>query len=167
MLFHFILPSLDSLLEKFYVALLCSTYLIFHPFDSPCLEEYLVKPNIIYINPIPFDFRVFTQLLEPLPTIILNSGVAQNWRYLCGGPHNKDYSILAFIFGSSYLGKLPFHYEALLLPSMPVGPVASSRHAGNNLIGLRYSSHLGRLQEIQGTSLNTYHPPNNGELNGK
>ena len=26
-------------------------------------------------------------------------GVSQNWGYLFGGPHNKDYRILGFILG--------------------------------------------------------------------
>ena len=35
-------------------------------------------------------------------------GVSQNYGYLFGGPHNKDYSILGSILGSSYFGKLPY-----------------------------------------------------------
>ena len=31
-------------------------------------------------------------------------GVSQNYGYLLGGPHNKDYSILRSILGSPYLG---------------------------------------------------------------
>ena len=34
--------------------------------------------------------------------------VSQNWGYLFGGPHNKDYSIWGSILGSPYFGKLPF-----------------------------------------------------------
>ena len=33
--------------------------------------------------------------------------VSQNYGYLFGGPHNKDYRILGSILGSSFLGKLP------------------------------------------------------------
>ena len=33
--------------------------------------------------------------------------VSQNWGYLIGGPHNKDYSIWGSILGSPYFGKLP------------------------------------------------------------
>ena len=28
-----------------------------------------------------------------------------------GGPYNKDYSILGFILGSPYLGKLPYCFQ--------------------------------------------------------
>ena len=34
-------------------------------------------------------------------------GISQNYGYLFGGPHNKDYSILGSILGSPYFGKLP------------------------------------------------------------
>ena len=37
-----------------------------------------------------------------------NLGDSQNYGYHFGGPYNKDYSILGFILGSPYLGKLPF-----------------------------------------------------------
>ena len=32
--------------------------------------------------------------------------VSQNYGYLVGGPHNKDYSILGSILGPRYFGKL-------------------------------------------------------------
>ena len=35
-------------------------------------------------------------------------GVSQNYGYLVGGAHNKEYSILGSILGSPYFGKLPF-----------------------------------------------------------
>ena len=35
-------------------------------------------------------------------------GISQNWGYLIGGPHNKDYSILGSTLGSPYFGKLPY-----------------------------------------------------------
>ena len=38
---------------------------------------------------------------------LVHVGSSQNWGYLFGGPHNKDYSILGSILGSPYLGKLP------------------------------------------------------------
>ena len=34
-------------------------------------------------------------------------GVFQNYGYLFGGPHSKDYGILGSILGSPYFGKLP------------------------------------------------------------
>ena len=34
--------------------------------------------------------------------------VSPNERYFCGGPYNKDYSILVPILGSPYFGKLPY-----------------------------------------------------------
>ena len=39
--------------------------------------------------------------------------VSQNYGYHFGGAYNKDYSILAFIFGSPYFGKLPFWFRDL------------------------------------------------------
>ena len=43
-------------------------------------------------------------------------GVSQNWRYLFGGPHNKDYSILGSILGFPYFGKTTrFMYITLCL----------------------------------------------------
>ena len=30
-------------------------------------------------------------------------------KYLFGGPHNKDYSILGSILGFPYCGKVPYH----------------------------------------------------------
>ena len=35
-------------------------------------------------------------------------GVSQNYGYLFGHPHNKDYSILGSILGPPYFGKLPY-----------------------------------------------------------
>ena len=35
-------------------------------------------------------------------------GVSQTNGYHFGGPNNKDYSILGSMFGSPYLGKLPY-----------------------------------------------------------
>ena len=35
-------------------------------------------------------------------------GVSQNYGYLFGGSHNKDYSILGSILGSPYFGNLPY-----------------------------------------------------------
>ena len=35
-------------------------------------------------------------------------GVSQNWRYLFGGPYNKDYNIFGSILGSPHFGKLPY-----------------------------------------------------------
>ena len=40
-----------------------------------------------------------------------NLGVSQNYGYLFGSPHNKDYSILGSILGFPYFGKLPFRVE--------------------------------------------------------
>ena len=34
-------------------------------------------------------------------------GLAGNYGYHFGGPHNKDYSILGSILGLPYFGKLP------------------------------------------------------------
>ena len=48
--------------------------------------------------------------LSCLLTVNRNLGVSQNYGYLFGGPHNKDYSILGSILGSPYFGKLPFRY---------------------------------------------------------
>ena len=36
-------------------------------------------------------------------------GISQNYGYLFGGPHNRDYSILGSILGFPYFGKLPYH----------------------------------------------------------
>ena len=38
-------------------------------------------------------------------------GVSQNYGYLFGGPHSKDYSILGSILGSLIMGN--FHIRAL------------------------------------------------------
>ena len=37
-------------------------------------------------------------------------GVSQNYGYLFGSPHNKDYSILGSILGFPYFGKLPYKH---------------------------------------------------------
>ena len=43
-------------------------------------------------------------------------GVSQNWGYLLGVPHNKDYSILGYTLGSTYFGKLPYSPSYVLKP---------------------------------------------------
>ena len=43
---------------------------------------------------------VATRAGKPLEDI----GVSQNWGYLFGGPHNKDYNLLGSILGSPFLG---------------------------------------------------------------
>ena len=40
-------------------------------------------------------------------------GVSQNKGYHFGGFNNKDYSILEFILGSPYFGKLPYQGSGL------------------------------------------------------
>ena len=34
--------------------------------------------------------------------------ISQNYRYLIGGSHNKDYNVLGSILGSAYCGKTPY-----------------------------------------------------------
>ena len=54
-----------------------------------------------------------------LPAILSKGpymGVYQNYGYLFGGSHNKDYSILGSILGSPYFGKLLHQYN----PRVPV-----------------------------------------------
>ena len=67
-------------------------------------------------------------------------GISQNYGYLFGGPHNKDYSILGSILGPPYFGKLPYrgysqipysNQEVELAVSPPASsapPAASKEH---------------------------------------
>ena len=43
--------------------------------------------------------------------LIVDTGVSQNYGYLFGSPHNKDYSILGSILGFPYFGKLPYSVD--------------------------------------------------------
>ena len=49
--------------------------------------------------------------MEPLDCrqrpLLNNMGISQNYGYLLGGPHNKDYSMLGSTLGSPCFGKLP------------------------------------------------------------
>ena len=48
-------------------------------------------------------------------------GVSQNWGYHSGGPHNKDSSILGSIWGSPYLGKVPYSGNLIEVPEQQSG----------------------------------------------
>ena len=37
--------------------------------------------------------------------------VSPNQGYLCGGPYDKDYSILGSVAGSIFFGKLPYPFR--------------------------------------------------------
>ena len=54
-------------------------------------------------------------------------GDSQNYGYLFGGPHNKDYSILGSILGSPYFGKLPIRV-ATLEPFLPERDTRRPQH---------------------------------------
>ena len=48
---------------------------------------------------------VYSHIAHTWDLLELQMGVSQNYGYLFGGPHNKDYSILGSILGSPYCGK--------------------------------------------------------------
>ena len=59
-------------------------------------------------------------------------GVSQNYGYLFGGPHNKDYSILRSILGSPYIGKLPnWSSNGLLIRLVAAKPRRPSNRRAN------------------------------------
>ena len=73
------------------------------------------------------------------------------------GSYNKDYSILAFILGSPYFGKLPNHARCLLSSSLSsMGPVIVRTHFLHCVLVADAGMVLSSSYEIPTTTPRTY-----------